>query len=322
MKKLLIMGGSYFIGKKVVDACKDSLDTYVLNRGNKPFNDPQVTELKADRNNSTEMKNALSKLYFDYIVDVSGLNQSHEEILIDALNLENLQKFIFISSSAVYNIQKLTAPFKENEALGGDSPFADYASNKIDAELYLSSVFSQKELYIFRPPVVYGEENYVLRERLIFKMIEEDMNIYIPKSNNQIQFIYANDLAIQIKEALEGVIPPGIYNVGNKKALHFNEWIHLCEKVVDKKAKIFYMDVDECGVKARLFFPFFDYDNILSVDKIRKFSTIETPMMDGLKKAYLDYQKVRENVLIPDKMLETFEIFSQALINRNQKEII
>ena len=310
MKKLLIMGGSYFIGKKIVDVCKNDFDTYVLNRGNKPLNDSKVTELKADRNHLEDMKNALKNLKFDYVVDVSGLNQNHEEILINSLDMNTIEKFVFISSSAVYHIQKLTAPFKETDDLGGESPFADYARHKIKAETYLSNVLDPKRLVIFRPPVVYGEENYVLRERLIFKMIEENMNIYIPKSNNRIQFVYANDLAIQIKEALQGIISFGIYNVGNINAPHFDEWVHLCEKVVGKSAKIIFVDTKKYDVESRSFFPFFDYDNILSVDKIRKYSTIETPMIDGLRKAYIDYLTIKNEVVIPEKtrmMLEKLD---------------
>ena len=321
MKKLLIMGGSYFIGKRVVDSCKNSLDTYVLNRGNKPLNDPKVTELIADRNKTDEMKEALKGYDFDYIVDVSGLNRNQEEILIQSIHIEKVLKFVFISSSAVYNIEKLVAPFKEDEDLGGESPFADYARHKIEAESYLSSIIKKESLIMLRPPIVYGEENYVLRERLIFKMIEEDMNIYIPKSNNQIQFVYANNLAAQIKDALFDRIPAGIYNVGNQKAIHFDEWVHLCEDVMGKKAKIVFVDTDEHQIDARSFFPFFDYDNILSVDKIRKFSNHETKMIDGLRNAYLDYQKIREMVVIPDKMMLVFEKLNQ-INSKNENEAI
>jgi len=311
MEKLLIMGGSYFIGKAIVEQLKDSFDTFVLNRGNRPLNDPKVTELKADRNNQKEMKTVLENFNFDYIVDVSGLNKLHEEILINSIQLDKIKKLIFISSSAVYNIQKLTAPFKEDDELGGDSPFRDYARNKVEAEAYLMSVIGKDKLIMFRPPVVYGEENYVLRERLIFKMIEENMRIYIPSTNNQIQFVYANDLAVQIKEALLNIIPAGIYNVGNLIAPHFDEWVHLCAKVAGKKAKIEFIDIKEYEIEARSFFPFFDYDNILSVEKIRKYSDIETDMIEGLKRAYEDYLVIKDTLVIPEKLSSQLEKLDQ-----------
>ncbi|MDO9628443.1 MAG: NAD-dependent epimerase/dehydratase family protein [Acholeplasmataceae bacterium] len=322
MKKLLIMGGSYFIGKRVVNACKDTFETYVLNRGNKPLKYSNVIELKADRNILDEMKQALNGIDFDFIVDVSGLNKAHEEILVQSINLKKLKKFIFISSSAVYNIEVLKAPFKEDEELGGKSPFADYARNKIEAESYLTQTIDPKSLFMLRPPVVYGEENYVLRERLIFKMIEEDMNIYIPKTNNQIQFVYANDLALQIKDALLGKINPGIYNVGTLKAPHFDEWVHLCERVLGKKANIIFVDTKKVQIEARQFFPFFDYDNILDVTKIRNYSDIETPMELGLQNAYRDYKENRDFVIIPEKMMHIFDELNVIFSNSTKKETI
>ena len=315
MEKLLIMGGSYFIGKGIVEQLKDSFDTFVLNRGNRPLNDPKVTELKADRNNPDEMKSALANYNFHYIVDVSGLNRLHEEILINSIEMNKIKKFVFISSSAVYNIQKLTAPFKEDDELGGESPFRDYARNKVEAELYLSSVIGKDKLIMLRPPVVYGEENYVLRERLIFKMIEENMKIYIPSTNNRIQFVYANDLAIQIKETLFNKIPPGIYNVGNLVAPHFEEWVRLCEQVVGKNAIIEFIDTKKLGIEAKSFFPFFDYDNILSVEKIRKYSDIETDMIEGLKRAYEDYLVIKDTLIIPEKLSNTLNKLDQMTKN-------
>ncbi len=264
------------------------------------------------------MKSVLENLRFDYIVDVSGLNKTHEEILINSIQVNQMKKIVFISSSAVYNIQKLSTPFKEDEELGGDSPFKDYARNKVEAEAYLSSVIDKDKLIMLRPPVVYGEENYVLRERLIFKMIEENMTIYIPKTNNQIQFVYANDLAIQIKEALLNIIPAGIYNVGNLVAPHFDEWVYLCEKVTGKKARIKFIDTKEYEIESRSFFPFFDYDNILSVEKIRKYSDIETDMIKGLKRAYADYLKIKDTLNIPQNLLNTLEKLNQLT---NEKEI-
>lgn len=313
MEKLLIMGGSYFIGKRIVEKSKDIFDTFVLNRGNKPINDPKVTELRADRNDLNQMKEVLRGLNFDYIVDVSGLNRLQEQILIESIDMNSIKKFVFISSSAVYNVQKLTAPFKEDEELGGDSPFKDYAKNKIEAESFLSTAIDKDKLTILRPPVVYGEENYVLRERLIFKMIEENMNIYIPSTNNQIQFVYANDLAIQMIEALNNKIPSGIYNVGNKVAPHFDEWVLMCEKVVGKKAIIKFIDTKKYKIESRSFFPFFDYDNILNVDKIRNYSEIETDMLEGLKRAYEDYKKIKDTFLIPEKLLETLNHLNQII---------
>jgi len=306
MKKLLIMGGSYFIGKWTVEACKKEFETYVLNRGSKPNIDPYVHQIICDRHNVEDMKQKLHKMAFDYVIDISGVNKMQSEILMQSLDLKALKKMIYISSSAVYNIEKLHTPFKETDMLGGNSPFKDYAAHKIEAETYLKENLPKETLWIFRPPIVYGEDNYILRERLIFKWIESETNIYVPKSNHRIQFVYVKDLAEQIKDALLDNIPSGIYNVGYTQAPTFTTWIKMCEAVVGIKAHYQMIDHHKLGLDIRTFFPFFDYDNILDVSKLKTYSTIETPMSIGLSRAYEDYIEHRTHIEVPDVIRQTY----------------
>jgi nucleoside-diphosphate-sugar epimerase len=304
MKKLLIMGGSYFIGKHVVNQVKNRFDTYVLNRGKKPLNDDLVKELYADRNDLGQMKSVLLNHQFDYMIDISAINQSQLEILFQSTDLSGVRRFIFISSSAVYNIKELKIPFKETDALGGETPFKSYAHHKIEAENFLSQNLDESQLIIFRPPIVYGEDNYVLRERLIFHLIEQHHPIYVPKTNNTIQFVYAKDLAVQIHEALTEIMPPGIYNVGDSQGVSFYHWIHLIEKVMGMRAEVIFVDHQNLKIDIRSFFPFFDYDNVLDVSKIKTYSQVETPMLIGLKNAYQDYQQLKEPIVLPDALIE------------------
>jgi nucleoside-diphosphate-sugar epimerase len=312
MKKVLVMGGSYFIGKHVVHALKNHYEVYVLNRGNKPFSDPLVHELICDRNNESQMKDILSPYEFHYIIDISAYTALHLNILIESLKLSLLEKFVFISTSAAYNIEIGNAPFKESDALGGESPAKEYAKNKIEAEQYVSSVLSEDQLVIFRPPVVYGEDNYVLRERLIYYLIENDLPVYIPKSNNHLSLVYVKDVAQEVKLAFEGVIPPGIYNLGNKDPLTFTEWVHLCAKVMHKSANIMYIDQKLLSIDVRLFFPYIDIDGVLSVEKIKTYSPNETDFETGLTNAYNDYLNLEEHIQLPEKMQA-----ARALIEAN-----
>ncbi|MFH5881048.1 NAD-dependent epimerase/dehydratase family protein [Liberiplasma polymorphum] len=302
MKKVLVMGGSYFIGKHIVNSLKKDYEVTVLNRGNKPFNDSLVHELVCDRNDEGLLKEVLSPYMFNYVIDISGFTKHQSALLLNALDLCQLEKFIYISTSAAYNIQVLTPPFKEGDLTGGDSPFKDYAKNKLEAEAYLLNTIDNDKLIILRPPLVYGEDNYILRERLIFYLLDNDLPIYIPSSNNLVSFVYVKDLAQDIKRLIENIIPVGLYNVGNKHPHSFKHWVELCAKVMDKSPNIVFVDPKDTRFELRYYFPFFDYDNVLSVEKIKQFSPNETPMEDGLKKAFLDYLTVKDTIKLPEKM--------------------
>lgn len=105
MKKLLILGGTYFIGRKLVEVVLEhnEYEVYILNRGSrKAFEDSRVNYIIADRENPAQMKTALKEYEFDYIIDISCLNKSHADILFDSINKTKLRKAVFLSSSSVY----------------------------------------------------------------------------------------------------------------------------------------------------------------------------------------------------------------------------
>lgn len=318
MKKVLVMGGSYFIGKHVVSALKNDYEVYVLNRGNKPFLDPLVRELTCDRNDAKALKETLSSYAFNYVVDISCYTELHAKTLIDSLHLDQLKTFVFISTSAAYNIEIGQSPFKETDPIGGESPAKEYAKNKIEAEQYLSSVLNNHQLVTFRPPVVYGEDNYILRERLIYYLIENHLPIYIPKSNNSLSLVYVKDIAQEVKRAFEGIIPPGLYNLGHHRPLNFTEWVNLCAQVMQQSAQIVYVDAKRLSMDVRHFFPYIDIDGILTVDKLKSYSPDETDYEVGLKRAYDDYLGLEKPIQMPEKMLVARELIQKNMENEHE----
>jgi nucleoside-diphosphate-sugar epimerase len=302
METVLIMGGSYFIGKHIVDVLKDTYRVTVLNRGNKPLNDDNVKELICDRNDQEKMQDLIQGETFDYVVDVSCFTPKQAQILTKSLHLTSLKKYIFISTSAVYDIKE-PVPYDETVAILGESPFKDYALNKIASEAYLQSLFNDEQLVIFRPPYVYGDNNYILRERLLFHLIENDMPIYISKTNNKAQFVYVGDLARYTKNGLDNTIPGGVYNVGLSTHETFTSWVDACSKVVGKKAHKVIVDQEDTDVNLNHVFPFFAIDIVLKTDKIKQYVKEETPFNKGLTAAYDDYKKIKDTIALPERML-------------------
>ncbi|WP_346935591.1 NAD-dependent epimerase/dehydratase family protein [Clostridium sp.] len=314
MKKVLILGGTYFIGKAIVEALLSSqkdYEIYTLNRGSRKTEDNRITNILCDRENLSEMKKCLSEYEFNYIIDVSGLNIKQLEVLHEALNYEQLEKFVFISSSAVYDVENYKIPFKESAMLGENKYWSDYGTNKIECEEFLEDKYnySNIQLILLRPPYVYGENNYAAREGFIFHHIINDRTILIPNDGEtKIQFIYAEDLgniAAGILETNQDNL--SIYNVGNGGAVTFNTWIELCEKAAGKKAIKHHFYYEKNGYKERDFFPFFDYDNVLDVKKIHRIFKEETSMEEGLKNCYQWYLHNESMVVMKKHVAEKEE---------------
>ncbi len=304
--KVLVLGGSYFVGRKLVEFLAErGYAVTVLNRGTRPHSVDGVQQICCDRNDGEGMKTALSGKTFDYVIDVSWQDVSWVEKLCGALDFEPVKKLVFISSSAVYDVEHLQIPFAETDALAENKYWTFYGKGKIDAERYYAEFLRDKEteLVILRPPYIYGEYNYAQRESLIFRQLMEDKPVVIPKSNPKLQFIYTEDLAAVVECLLQtDTGKDAVFNVGNRKAVTSREWVEACAKVAGKTPEIMEVDYAELGKHVRDFYPFFDYDNVLEVSKINEIISKEIPFEEGLKKAFVWFLENRENIVFKENV--------------------
>lgn len=319
-QKVLVMGGSYFIGKEIVDVLLgNNYSVYILNRGTRENDDDRIINLKCDRNNTELMKEILNSHSFDIVIDVSGLNKLQVEILYNSLNKDNLKKFVLISSSAVYDVENLNIPYKEEDPLDENKYWTNYGKNKIEAENFLIEKFkdSKLNLVILRPPYVYGENNYAQRESFMFDHILNNKPILIPRDGSTyLQFIYTRDLAnIIVKLVNTNLETISIFNVGNMKPITIKEWVKCCSKVVGKQVEILEYDYLKYNRMERDFFPFFNYNNVLDVSKINEIYSKETDFETGLRNCFewysdnVDNISFKENISLNEKdILKEFNI--------------
>ncbi|MBE5931579.1 MAG: NAD-dependent epimerase/dehydratase family protein [Lachnospiraceae bacterium] len=317
--KVLVLGGSYFVGRKMVEfLAEHGYAVTVLNRGTRPLSVEGVQQICCDRNDGEGMKTALAGKEFDYVIDVSWQDVSWVEKLCAALPFESVKKFVFISSSAVYDVEHLQIPFSETDALAENKYWTFYGKGKIDAETYYSEFLKDKqmELVVVRPPYIYGEYNYAQRESLIFRQLMEDKPVVIPASNPKLQFIYTEDLAAIVECLLQtDTGKDAVFNVGNRKAVTSREWVEACAKVAGKKPEIMEIDYAGLGRNVRDFYPFFDYDNMLDVSKINKIICKETNFEEGLKKSFAWFLENRESIVFKENVDKNlYEIIAELSV--------
>lgn len=304
MKRVLILGGSYFIGKSIAeDLIAHECEVTLLNRGSRLLEGTR--QITCDRDNFGKLKEALAGKEFDYLVDVSGLNEAQVKAVCDAVDLKSLQGVVFISSSAVYDVEHLQRRFKEEDKIRKNKFWGEYGTDKIAAERAYTEALSKAgiPLTILRPPYVYGEHNYVQRESFIFEHILMGKSVLLPKGDPKLQFIYVKDLAEIVRKVLmtpqEGC---RIYNVGNEAYVTAREWVQLCAQAAERKVELVTFDYKKAGVGVREFFPFADYNNVLNVDKVKTLCATETSMLEGLKNAFAWYLKERSNITMKESV--------------------
>lgn len=300
MKKVLIMGGNQFVGKAVAKRfLEKGYKVYALNRGNTK-NLEGVTHLRCDRNKIEDMEKVLKNIFVDLIIDISGYTSSQVNIIQNIMKNKFLQ-YIFISTASIYN-NISSYPVNEDDYVGENSIWGDYAKNKFLAEMETinnSEIFGFKYT-IFRPFYIYGIGNNHDRENYIFSRIKYNLPIYLPnKGENIIQFGYIDDLVNGILLAVNNhLFFNEIFNISGDECISFNKLIEICGKVMKKEVNIKYINTSN-EIKARDWFPFRDVHLFGSTLKIKaKGFKNQYSLFNGLKKVY-EYNEMNKMIVKP-----------------------
>jgi nucleoside-diphosphate-sugar epimerase len=227
-KKVLITGASGFVGYHlIVTAIEHGLEVYAAVRPQS--NTSHLAALKVNYVNLNfsavdELKAALEDEQYNYIVHAAGttkaktlqqyneVNAEYSRNLALAASLVNytLEKFVFVSSlAAIGPISDFTAAIADNSV---PKPVTFYGLSKKLAEEYLNKI-ENLPLVTVRPTAVYGP-----REKdifILFKTINQGLEPYIGRFNQQLSFIYVKDLAEIIIRLLKSDIVQKTYNVSD-----------------------------------------------------------------------------------------------------------
>lgn len=295
MIKVLVLGGSVFIGRAITEKfIRNGDDVYVLNRGNHPCPEG-AKQLIADRNNKEQFNKAIGEEQFDIVIDGSAYNKEQTRIAIDKLNNNNLKHYIHISTATVYE-EGQPQPYKEDGSKRGSAKsWGSYSTDKFLCEEELLSEYKEKKLPItlVRPFYVYGPGNNLDRESYIFARLIKGAPIVVPgKGKCKVQFGHIDDLCDAIMEMSKSDNSIGeAYNVSGNEVVTFEEWIKTCGKVLQIIPKMILVDAKDTGHKSREWFPFRDIDMYGDVNKIKKQLGVSPKysLYEGLKETASHY---------------------------------
>ena len=282
---ILVTGGTTFVSKAIAEYFSKDNNVYVLNRNTKK----QLNNVTLIENDRSNLGDKLKGYSFDVVIDVTSYNKNDVENLVNALN--NINEYIFISSSAIYP-EDLPQPFKEEYSGGYNSIWKDYGINKLEAEQYLKE--NIKQAYIIRPSYLYGPYNNIYREAFIFDCAMNDRTFYIPNDGEmKLQFFYIYDLCRFIEKLIELKPKDKVYNVGNEQSISIYDWVKQCYKVVEKELDIVNVKKE---YNQRDYFPFYDYEYKLDITKQKEILPNTIDLYDGLKESYNWYKDNQDEV--------------------------
>lgn len=200
MTKVLVLGGTRFFGKKLVEQLiREQMDVTILTRGvaSDPFGN-SVKRLVADRTDKAALSKALADSNFDLVYDNICYTPQEASEAVE-LFADRTPKYIVISSLSVYpfggtakketEFDPYTYPIPNPE-----SQKVDYAEGKrlVEAVLFQQAPFAVAAV---RFPIVLGHDDYTRRLHFHVEHVQGDQPIGIPNPDAQMSFINSDEAA-------------------------------------------------------------------------------------------------------------------------------
>jgi nucleoside-diphosphate-sugar epimerase len=212
--KILVMGGTRFVGRPLVDQLLTAGHTLTLfTRGRQPLPDG-VEHLAGDRS-SDEGLTALAGRRFDVIVDSSGRSLDDSRRVIERTGAP-AHRFVYVSSAGVYADSELWPLDEESPT----DPASRHAG-KAETEAWLRQ--QGIPFTSFRPTYIVGPGNYNPIESWFFDRIVHGRPVPLPGDGSTItQLGHVADLAAAMARCIEvDAAANRIYNCTGAKGVTF-----------------------------------------------------------------------------------------------------
>ena len=323
MTSVLVIGGTLFIGRALVDQLLErGDDVTIMHRGKgTPFGS-RVREIQCDRNDSAAVKNALEGTRFDVVYDNVydwQRGTSADQVRAAATAASNgLRRYVFMSSVAV---------FGEGGEYDEDGPLVPsdypnpYGAQKADSERALFDLHRRKGVPIttLRPAFVYGPHNALDREAFFWDRLLADRPIIIPEDGSRtMQWVHSHDVArAAVLAGNDDVAIGRAYNLASHPQVTQIEFVELLASIAARQPRLTRMPrevIERAG--GALFAPPFYFGVYLDVppitvraDRVRSELGLDlTPLEDGLRETYRWYreqQRPQPDYSWEDRLLES-----------------
>ena len=244
MARALVIGGTLFIGRALVDQLLARGDSVVImHRGRgTPFGQ-RVGEIACDRNDTRAVAAALAGTRFDVVYDNVydwQRGTTAEQVSAAAMaTATGLRRYVFTSSVAVY---PPGGEYPEDvELVPSDYPNT-YGADKAETERALFALGRERGLPVatLRPAFVYGPHNAIEREAFFWDRLLAGRPIIIPGDGlATMQWVYSRDVARAAILASEMEIAVGhAYNLTNYPPITQIDFVRLLARVAGTNANL------------------------------------------------------------------------------------
>lgn len=244
--KLLILGGTKFLGRHLVDAAQARGHAVTLfNRGTRAGLFAGVEELHGDRNLGADGLRALQGRAWDAVIDTSGYVPRVVRASAQALR-DGVRRYVFISSISVYDT--FDTPPDENAKTAtlsdpqSEEIMRDYGALKAACERVVDEVYGARALNI-RPGLIVGPWDPTGRYTYWPLRLQRGGEVLAPDDPaGPAQFIDARDLAAWTIALVERDVG-GVFNAtGPATPLRFDTFLEESARAIGATCRFTWAD--------------------------------------------------------------------------------
>lgn len=300
--RILVIGGSYFLGRGFTMIASKEHELTLLNRGNIPMDRYRVKQYKVDRRDAEGLRH-LPNTTYDAVVDFCGYNPGDIRMLIENIPgfSKSVKKYIFISTVDVYerNVGYVKSEATPISSIRYGGETGNYIYGKICLEKELAEVCNQFgiDYTILRPSVIYGPNNYAPRESEFIKMALAEMEIRYPKdAKAKFQMTYVKDVVESILAACKKEVAHE-YNICSSEVICYEDFMKVLNQVSDVPLRLQPISTEEAlkgAAEGNVFLPFpvtEEENEIYDGSKAERELGIKyTSLLEGMTKTYLCFK--------------------------------
>jgi nucleoside-diphosphate-sugar epimerase len=308
MARVLVIGGTLFIGRALVDELLGRGDEVVIMHRGKatPFGD-RVGEIRCDRNDVAAVRAALKGKKFDVVYDNVydwERGTTAEQVSAAAIAAsKGLRRYVFTSSILAY---EEGGEYDERDPLVPSNHPNAYSAQKADSERALFELHRRQGIPVttLRPTFIYGPHNPYDREAFFWDRLRAGRPILIPEDGlRRMQWVHVRDVAqAAVLAATKDIAVGHAYNLASYPPITQIEFIQLLARIAGREAHLVHVPREQLQraggqlTAPPLYFGFsLDIPPVtVRVDRVRsELGLTLTPLEEGLQETYQWYQQQR-----------------------------
>lgn len=244
MKKILILGGTGFVGRILTEnLIAEGIHPVLFNRGKRNEGIfPELTKMVGDRN--TDDINQISGQDWDTVIDFSCMYPDSLENITTMMK-GKIGRYIFISTCSVYPMDD---PKMWDEPVNEDAPIlpctpeqrkepdvmSTYGEKKAECDRILLAD-NELDSIIFRPALIYGR--YDPTDRFyywLYKVQKQDKVLIPDNGKDKTTSTYSEDFAALIRKAIDIPKHNRVYNATTHDMVSIKEFLNITAKQLGK----------------------------------------------------------------------------------------